>query len=138
MVEQERRHATIGFVQNASGEGIEPSVVKISFGGIPCVLPRVVPTQTFVIFLAIMALIGICQSSIFESPEQNNCFGILVFSSILWAFEAIPLFVTSMIIPGLIVILRVMNVNGERLDSKSAAKLIFSGNLKAKQECLDP
>jgi anion transporter len=50
----------------------------------------------------------------------------LVFATILWAFEALPLFVTSLTIPFLIVSLRVMIRDGERLEAKPAAKLIFS------------
>jgi phosphate transporter len=51
----------------------------------------------------------------------------LIFASILWAFEALPLFVTSITVPFLVVFLRVMRdpVIG-RLPAKECAKLIFS------------
>ncbi|KAF4597064.1 low-affinity phosphate transporter [Pleurotus pulmonarius] len=43
-----------------------------------------------------------------EGSEANKCFAILIFSTVLWATEAIPLFVTSMFIPLLMVCLRVI------------------------------
>ncbi|KAF7424746.1 low-affinity phosphate transporter [Pleurotus ostreatus] len=43
-----------------------------------------------------------------EGSEANKCFAILMFSTVLWATEAIPLFVTSMFIPLLMVCLRVI------------------------------
>lgn len=44
----------------------------------------------------------------FDDVLQKNCFAILVFASLLWATEAIPLFVTSLLIPLLIVVLPVL------------------------------
>lgn len=40
---------------------------------------------------------------------QKNCFAILIYASLLWATETIPLFVTSLFVPLLIVILPVLN-----------------------------
>ncbi|PSS34029.1 hypothetical protein PHLCEN_2v1933 [Hermanssonia centrifuga] len=52
-----------------------------------------------------------------DGEEANRCFAILVFATLLWATEAIPLFVTSMLIPLLLVCLRVIrssaNQDGE-------------------------
>ncbi|KAI8609933.1 hypothetical protein BC830DRAFT_790131 [Chytriomyces sp. MP71] len=45
---------------------------------------------------------------IFDAVEQRNCFAILVLISGLWAFEILPLFVTSTLVPFLIVVLRVI------------------------------
>ncbi|KAM0335205.1 hypothetical protein ACHAQA_000247 [Verticillium albo-atrum] len=66
---------------------------------------------------------------IMESPEQQNCLALLVFVSLLWATEAIPLFVTSLTIPFLCVVLRVVRAEEKpyhRLDSKSATAVVFS------------
>jgi phosphate transporter len=127
MVEQERRRETIGFIPNQIGQDINQSkTVQMHICGFPCVIPRVIRTNVFVIVFSIIVLILICQSSILPTVPQNNCLGILVFATILWAFEALPLFVTSLIIPFLIVSLRVMIKDDERLDAKPAAKLIFS------------
>lgn len=65
--------------------------------------------------------------SVAESEEANRCFAVLVFATILWATEAIPLFVTSMAVPLLLVCLRVIRVgdedgHGERLSTHAAAQ----------------
>ncbi len=63
-----------------------------------------------------------------DGEEANRCFAILVFATLLWATEAIPLFVTSMLIPLLLVCLRVIrssaNQDGEteRLGAVGATK----------------
>ncbi|EDO19483.1 hypothetical protein Kpol_1018p11 [Vanderwaltozyma polyspora DSM 70294] len=45
----------------------------------------------------------------FDDTLQKNCFAILIYASILWATEIIPLFVTALMIPLLIVILPVLS-----------------------------
>ena len=127
MVEQERRCETIGF-RTAGATLNTPRAVTIHLCGIPIKLPTEISATSFIIIGAILALIIISNSEFFPTQEQNNCFAILVFATIMWAFEAIPLFVTSMIIPGLVVSMRVMVGKDGRLEAKDAAKLIFSGN----------
>ncbi|ROT40231.1 SPX-domain-containing protein [Sodiomyces alkalinus F11] len=67
---------------------------------------------------------------IMDSPEQQNCLALLVFVSMLWATEAIPLFVTSLAIPFLCVILRVIRSDDEpharRLGAKEATTYVFA------------
>ncbi|KAJ6129991.1 hypothetical protein N7512_002771 [Penicillium capsulatum] len=66
---------------------------------------------------------------IMETPEQQNCLAMLVLVSILWATEAIPLFVTSLLIPFLVVILGIMRTDDEsheRLGPKEATGVVFS------------
>ena len=62
-----------------------------------------------------------------DSETANRCFAVLIFATLLWASEAIPLFVTSMMIPMLLVILRVIKDDeGERRDAHSAALYAIS------------
>ncbi|KAF5022062.1 hypothetical protein F66182_5889 [Fusarium sp. NRRL 66182] len=66
-----------------------------------------------------------------EMPEQQNCLAMLVFVSLLWATETIPLFVTSLLIPFLSVVLNVVRDETpgkpqKRLDSKQATSAIFA------------
>ena len=63
-----------------------------------------------------------------EKPEQQNCLALLVFVSLLWATEAIPLFVTSLTIPFFCVVLNVIRDpdTGRRLDSPKAMQFVFS------------
>ncbi|KAK3684254.1 SPX domain-containing protein [Podospora appendiculata] len=66
---------------------------------------------------------------ILEKPEQQNCLALLVLVSLLWATEAIPLFVTSLTIPFLCVVLNVFRdakKPHERLGSKEATAAVFS------------
>ncbi|KAJ3116781.1 low-affinity phosphate transporter [Phlyctochytrium bullatum] len=85
------------------------------------------------IILGIFA--GLLMYPIFPVVEQQNCFAILVLASALWALEVIPLFVTSLVIPVLVVMLRVMRspvpthdgqVGYIRLPADQAAKRVFS------------
>lgn len=62
-----------------------------------------------------------------EKPEQQNCLAMLVFVSLLWATEVIPLFVTALLIPFLNVLLRVLvAADGHRLAGKEAASAVFA------------
>ncbi|KAL2203652.1 SPX-domain-containing protein [Sarocladium strictum] len=84
---------------------------------------------TLVIAVAIFFLLIFIP--IMEKPEQQNCLAMLVFVSILWATEAIPLFVTSLLIPFLSVVLLVVREEDpgkpqKRLGSKAATNAIFA------------
>lgn len=66
---------------------------------------------------------------VMEKPEQQNCLAMLLFVSLLWATEAIPLFVTSLLVPFLVVILRVMRSEEKphaRLTPQAATKAVFA------------
>lgn len=69
---------------------------------------------------------------LFFSPLKNvlqkNCFAILVYASLLWATETIPLFVTSLIVPMLIVILPVLHdpSSGKAMDPVASSQYILS------------
>ncbi|KAL7275052.1 low-affinity phosphate transporter [Rhizina undulata] len=92
--------------------------------------PRWLFSAGFFTLLGSVALFGILLAvPTFHTPEQQNCFALLVFVSLLWATEVIPLFVTSLIIPFLVVILRVARADQKphnRLHAKEATKYIFS------------
>ncbi|KAG7115237.1 putative transporter C3B8.04c like protein [Verticillium longisporum] len=86
-------------------------------------------TAMLQLLLIIAIFFVILFAPIMESPEQQNCLALLVFVSLLWATEAIPLFVTSLTIPFLCVVLRVVRAEEkpyQRLDSKSATAVVFS------------
>lgn len=58
-----------------------------------------------------------------ESVEANRCLAVLVFATVMWATEAIPLFVTSIFIPLLLVTLRVIRDGDDnRLSAPDATK----------------
>jgi anion transporter len=85
--------------------------------------------QTYTFLAILAAFLVMLFVPIMEEEEQQNCLAMLVFVSLLWATEVIPLFVTSLTIPFLCVILRVVRSHAKphvRLGSKAAAAYIFS------------
>lgn len=82
---------------------------------------------TLVLILVVFALL--LSVPIMAKPEQQNCLAMLVFVSLLWATEVIPLFVTSLLIPFLVVMLRIMTSAEEphqRLNPKDATNAAFA------------
>lgn len=67
------------------------------------------------------------KARMFEDAAQQNCLALVVCASLLWATEAIPLFVTSLLIPLLIVVLHVLkNDDGTRMDLPSSSRYILA------------
>ncbi|KAG7664632.1 PHO91 [[Candida] subhashii] len=79
-------------------------------------------------FLIISAItITLLNLSPFSDKAQKNCFALLICASLLWATETIPLFVTSLLIPLLIVNLEVIkNDDGSIMEAIDASKFILS------------
>lgn len=98
----------------------------------PCgrlVFPKWISRRALIFLIAVGALVALCQKQPFDRVEESNCMAMLVFCTILWASEAIPLFVTSLIVPFLVVVLRVLRSDDEedrRLTAAEATKFIFS------------
>ncbi|KAI0763315.1 Sodium/sulfate symporter [Trametes elegans] len=77
--------------------------------------------------VALVVFLVLLNVQTIDGREANKCFAILVFATILWATEAIPLFVTSTLIPLLLVVLRVIRADdGEPLAPPAATKHVFS------------
>ncbi|KAI0876148.1 SPX domain-containing protein [Hypoxylon argillaceum] len=102
--------------------------ITTPFGRFTC--PTWLFGSTMLTILAIIAVfILFLTVPILEKQEQQACLAMLVFVSLLWATEAIPLFVTSLLIPFLCVILKVVRSEDaphRRLGSKEATNYIFS------------
>lgn len=76
------------------------------------------------IFIITVVLLNV---SPFDDSAQKNCFALLICASLLWATEALPLFVTSLLIPLLIVVLNVIrNDDGTIMDTVDTSKFILS------------
>ncbi|KAG6331761.1 hypothetical protein ID866_7329, partial [Astraeus odoratus] len=79
------------------------------------------------LLLATAVLVVLLNVNVVESPEASRCFAILIFSTIMWASEAIPLFVTSTMVPFLLVIFRVIpDDDGAAMSAPDTTKWIFS------------
>lgn len=76
------------------------------------------------LLVAVIVFVVLLNVQTVEGVEANRCFAILVFATIMWATEAIPLFVTSIFIPLLLVCLRVIRSpdGEERLSTTDATK----------------
>ncbi|KXJ87126.1 SPX domain-containing protein [Microdochium bolleyi] len=86
-------------------------------------------TTTFTLVGIIAVFVTLLYAPIMEKAEQQNCLAMLVFVSLLWATEAIPLFVTSLLIPFLCVLLNVVRADDppyKRLNSKDATAYVFA------------
>jgi phosphate transporter len=82
---------------------------------------------TLIVILTVFIIL--LYAPIMDKPEQQNCLAMLVFVSLLWATEVIPLFVTSLLIPFLVVMLRIMKSAEKpyhRLGPKDATSAAFS------------
>ncbi|KAJ8101037.1 SPX domain-containing protein [Lipomyces tetrasporus] len=105
-----------------------PIVIYTRFGVIR--LPRLLFNSTFAILAIVVAVfIALLTAPIFDQPEQQSCLAILIAASLLWATEVIPLFVTSILVPLLIIVFRAVrsdDVYHERLSAPDATKYIFA------------
>lgn len=116
--------------------------------------PQFVLNPTFYVLIsALVIFVLLLVIPIMEMREQQNCLAMVVFVSFLWATEvsqqtvlsycymgpfndmatnasqAIPLFVTSLLIPFLAVVLKVVRTDQEphdRMNTKAAASYVFS------------
>lgn len=92
--------------------------------------PRWLFSSTFFVLIGILIIfIIMLVVPIMKKPEQQNCLAMLVFVSLLWATEVIPLFVTALLVPFLTVVLQVVRQDEKphhRLDPKTATKYIFA------------
>ncbi|KAF2005123.1 SPX-domain-containing protein [Amniculicola lignicola CBS 123094] len=105
----------------------ETKEVSTPIGRYRC--PRWLLSSTFwtlVLVLAVFAVLLLVP--IMKKPEQQNCLALVIFVSLLWATEAIPLFVTSLLVPFLAVTLQVVrsDTTGQRLPTKQAASYVFA------------
>ncbi|KAJ5400841.1 hypothetical protein N7465_011330 [Penicillium sp. CMV-2018d] len=78
---------------------------------------------------SIALFVAMLSVNVMETPEEQNCLAMLVLVSILWATEAIPLFVTSLLIPFLVVTLGIMRSDDEspvRLGPKESVGKVFA------------
>ncbi|KAL8697016.1 MAG: hypothetical protein Q9224_002509 [Gallowayella concinna] len=118
---------------NARLQGDEPDELGTKelmtpIGRVSC--PTWLLNSAFFILLAILAIfVVLLVVPIMKKPEQQNCLALLVFVSLLWATEVIPLFVTSILVPFLVVVLRIVRSDAtphQRLDPPAATKYVFA------------
>ncbi|KAF7335408.1 SPX domain-containing protein [Mycena venus] len=118
MIGRERRGDADG-----GGHRRKPGV-KINLG-----FARVrVTKKKIALLIAIAVFVWLLNTRTIEGPEEaNRCYAVLMFCTLLWATEAIPLFVTSLMVPLLLVVFSVIRDDeGTTLSAPNATKFIFS------------
>ncbi|KAG1736298.1 SPX domain-containing protein [Suillus lakei] len=123
----QQRHGTINGLGALMGATLvqqeESSLMDVPtpLGSLKLTKKRVSLTVALTVFIALLKM------DVVAGEEANKCFAVLVFSTILWATEAIPLFVTSTCVPLLLVCLRVIRGDDDTaLSTPDATKYIFS------------
>ncbi|EPE30524.1 hypothetical protein GLAREA_03491 [Glarea lozoyensis ATCC 20868] len=115
-------------LQGDDAEDLEIKELETPVGRIR--IPAWLYSSTMLTLVAIIAVFFILlYLPIMKKVEQQNCLAMLIFVSLLWATEVIPLFVTSLLIPFLCVVLRVVRSDDKphhRLEAGPATKYIFA------------
>lgn len=77
---------------------------------------------------AIVVFAALLRADVFDGDHPKNaCLAMLALLSILWATEAIPLYVTSMLVPALTVVLKILPAeDGTLMNAPDAAKEVFA------------
>ncbi|GAB7360406.1 hypothetical protein MBLNU230_g8363t1 [Neophaeotheca triangularis] len=141
-IERKAQAANLGIRNTMLGQDTDPKKARLQgdddtgatkevstpVGRYTC--PRFLLSGTFWTLIAsIILFVVLLLVPIMEQEEQQNCLALVVFVSLLWATEAIPLFVTSLLVPFLVVVLDVVRSDEKphhRLGSKQAASYIFA------------
>ncbi|KAG0167080.1 low-affinity phosphate transporter [Apophysomyces sp. BC1034] len=121
MIGQERKVQSVGLSE------AKPKVVRTPFGIFTFGRDQLMHILFLVASVSIF--VALLNVEVFAHIEQNYCFAILVFASLLWAAEVMPLFVTALLIPFLVVVLRVMRSDDDqhtRLEAPDATKRVFA------------
>jgi phosphate transporter len=141
-IERKAQAANLGIRNTMLGRDTDPSKARLQgdqdeiptkevqtpIGTYRC--PSWLISSTFWTLVVIIAIfIVMLYIPIMEQPEQQNCLAMVIFVSLLWATEAIPLFVTSLLVPFLVVLLQVVRSAEKphrRLEPKAAASFVFA------------
>lgn len=122
--------AVMGGATDKHGEKPKPTRIRTPFGQVT--LPQwlgISTVQLFVAFSLLLLLLKAPGLRFFNRVEEQNCLAMLVFCTILWATEVIPLFVTSLMVPLLVVVLQVArtdDIEDRRMNASETTKWIFS------------
>ena len=157
-IERKAQAANLGIRNTMLGQDTDPKKrlqgdeaggatkeIQTPLGTTKC--PKFLLSGTFWVLVTVIAVFAVLLAvPIMDKPEQQNCLALVVFVSLLWATEvrvrnlllgygmltfrqAIPLFVTSLLVPMLVVLLQVVREDEKpyrRLSSKQATSYIFA------------
>ncbi|KAJ7107067.1 SPX domain-containing protein [Mycena epipterygia] len=85
-----------------------------------------VTTKKIALLAAIAVFVALLNRQTVDGQEANRCFAVLMFCTVLWATEAIPLFVTSLMVPLLLVCFSVVRDDEKKtLAPPAATKQVY-------------
>jgi phosphate transporter len=89
-------------------------------------IPAWICRETVGLVIGIALFIFFLNVDWFGRPEERNCLALLALCTVFWTLEVIPLFATSILVPFLVVVLRVIRSpeDDSRLPAIDAAKYI--------------
>ena len=114
-------------LQGDEGDEVGTKEFATPIGRVKC--PKWLFSSTFFTLVAVTIVFVLLLSvPIMEKQEQQRCLALVVFVSLLWATEVIPLFVTALLVPFLVVILNVCRTDDthRRMTSKESTRYIFA------------
>lgn len=132
MIGMERKsqaaYAKPEFIEESLISNKNPLVINLGASRKLIIPPIFYSISTFKILLITFITLILLKFSPFNDQQQKNCFAVLICSSLSWASEAIPLFTTSLLLPFLLVILKVLKnpETNEILEASEASKFICS------------
>lgn len=121
MVGQERKAVSLA-VQSST-----PTKFRTPFGKFAITFAQLQMMLTAIVCVSVFLVLYNVKT--FEGVEESNCFAILIFASLLWATELMPLFVTALLVPLMVIMLQVMRSDDghdTRLSAPDATKKVFS------------
>lgn len=121
MVGQERKAVSIA-VQSGT-----PTKIRTPFGKFSVTSAQF--KKTIIAIICVSIFVTLLNVKTFAGIEESNCFAILIFASLLWATELMPLFVTALMVPLLVIMLQVMRSDdghNTRLSAPDATKRVFA------------
>ncbi|CEH12739.1 probable pho91-similarity to pho87p and pho90p [Ceraceosorus bombacis] len=122
--------SVMGTQSNKGGEEVKPLRLwtPLGYTRLPGWL-GVSTLQLIIAFTMLTLLLKAPGLRFFARVEEQNCLAMLIFCTILWATEVIPLFVTSLMVPFLVVTLRVArtdDIEDRRMSASETTHWIFS------------
>jgi phosphate transporter len=126
----------IGMERRANGLAVQQNYVPPTAGygavdKVPIISTKSIYANFKTILLSALCIgvfIGILIWRPFGDRHVDHCFALLIFASLLWATEVIPLFVTAIMIPGLLVCLGIMRdpITNDPLTAPQATQAVFA------------
>ncbi|KAG7192368.1 member of the phosphate permease [Scheffersomyces spartinae] len=121
---------TFNIEPNTQAVNLDDDILNIEWTRIkfiPFPVPKsLLTSQTIKLIIIIIVFSVLMAVKTFKDPVQGRALAVLVASAMLWASEALPLFVTSMLVPLLVVTCKVLkNKDGTVMYGQDASQYIL-------------